>query len=142
MRVVSLVPSLTETLFELGLDESAVVGRTPWCIEPAGRVEAIRIVGGTKTPRVHKILALEPDLVVLDREENRRETWDELRAAGVNVWHSDVQRAADVPGMLRSLGTAVGRPREAADRAERVESALTTATPRSARPPVRAVPLI
>ena len=70
MRVVSLVPSLTLTLFDLGLDATSIVGRTPWCIHPADQVNKVPVVGGTKTPTRSKIIQARPDLVVLDRDEN------------------------------------------------------------------------
>ena len=73
MRVVSLVPSLTETLLEAGVD---VVGRTRFCIHPDDRVDAIEVVGGTKDANWERINQLAPDLVVLDREENTREMAD------------------------------------------------------------------
>ena len=68
MRIVSLVPSITETLFALGLDSKQIVGRTLWCIHPAKGVESIEVVGGTKTPNINKI-AISPDY--LDKEENQ-----------------------------------------------------------------------
>ena len=70
MRVVSLVPSLTETLFALGLTTKEVVGRTPWCIHPQDMVDHVMVVGGTKTPNLAKIRSLNPDLIVMDKEEN------------------------------------------------------------------------
>jgi hypothetical protein len=70
MRIVSLVPSWTETLIECGAD---VVGRTRFCIHPKDRVSAIPVVGGTKQVRWTEIARLAPDLLVLDREENTLE---------------------------------------------------------------------
>lgn len=70
MRVVSLVPSLTETLLECGVE---VVGRTRFCIHPADKVADIPAVGGTKEVNWQRCLALAPDLVVMDKEENTRE---------------------------------------------------------------------
>ena len=70
MRVVSLVPSLTETLLECGVE---VVGRTRFCIHPADKVADIPAVGGTKEVNWQRCLALEPDLVVMDKEENTLE---------------------------------------------------------------------
>jgi ABC-type Fe3+-hydroxamate transport system substrate-binding protein len=75
--VVSLVPSLTELLFDLGLGES-VVGRTRFCIHPKGRVENVPIIGGTKNPRLDKIRELKPDLIIANREENRKSDIEEL----------------------------------------------------------------
>jgi ABC-type Fe3+-hydroxamate transport system substrate-binding protein len=81
-RVVSLVPSLTESvaLTAPGL----LVGATDWCTHPA-ELPAARI-GGTKNPRVRDVLDLRPDVVVANDEENRPADLDEIRAAGVPVW--------------------------------------------------------
>lgn len=70
MRVISLVPSLTEALVECGVE---VVGRTRFCVHPADSVKAIRVVGGTKDVDWSACESLGPDLVILDREENTRE---------------------------------------------------------------------
>jgi ABC-type Fe3+-hydroxamate transport system substrate-binding protein len=94
-RVVSLVPSLTESVADSGL----LVGATDWCVEPAG-LDVVR-VGGTKNPRVPDVLALEPDLVLANEEENRRADVEALRAAGVAVW---VTAPRTVPAALTSLG--------------------------------------
>jgi hypothetical protein len=71
-RVVSLVPSVTESLFGLGMGDR-LVGRTTFCVSPEPNVKAIEIVGGTKNPKLDMILALNPDLVLANKEENRRE---------------------------------------------------------------------
>jgi hypothetical protein len=84
-RVVSLVPSVTESLFDLGLGE-AVVGVTDFCVHPAGMTAALPKVGGTKNARVDDILALQPDLVVANQEENTQEVVEGLAAVGVPVW--------------------------------------------------------
>ena len=83
VRVVSLVPSSTETLLALGAD---VVACTRFCEQPG-----LTHVGGTKNPDVDAIVALGPDLVILDREENRIEDHDALVAAGLSVFVSDVR---------------------------------------------------
>ena len=84
-RVVSLVPSMTESLFELGLG-SAVVGVTDYCLHPAEAVARLPHLGGTKNPRIADILALQPDLVLANWEENTRSTVEALEAAGTAVW--------------------------------------------------------
>lgn len=84
-RVVSLVPSMTESLFELGLG-SAVVGITDFCIHPAEALVGLPRLGGPKNPRVDEILALQPDLVLANWEENTRSTVEALQRAGVAVW--------------------------------------------------------
>ena len=109
MRVVSLVPSLTQTLFDLGLSSTEIVGRTPWCIHPATKVDQVMVVGGTKTPNLGKIRQLNPDLIVMDKEENPLEVYRTLKDEGFEIFVSDVTSPIDVPDMLRSLGAACGR---------------------------------
>ena len=109
MRVVSLVPSLTDTLFALGLTNKEVVGRTPWCIHPREMVEQVMVVGGTKTPNLGKIRSLQPDLIVMDKEENPLSVYQELIAEGFTIFVSEVKSPSDVPQMLRELGKACGK---------------------------------
>ena len=95
-RVVSLVPSLTESVAATRSD--ALVAATSWCTHPADlRVERVR---GTKNPDVRRIIALRPDLVLANQEENRRRDVDLLRAAGIPVW---VTVTKSVPGAIASL---------------------------------------
>jgi ABC-type Fe3+-hydroxamate transport system substrate-binding protein len=84
-RVVSLVPSVTESLFDLNIG-NRVVGVTDYCIYPAEGVKRLPKVGGTKNPDIDKIVALRPDLVIMNSEENRKADADALQAAGVPVW--------------------------------------------------------
>ena len=109
MRVVSLVPSLTQTLFDLGLTTEEVVGRTPWCIHPKEKVEQVMVIGGTKTPNLNKIRSLNPDLIVMDKEENPLEIYQTLADEGYTIFVSEVESAQDVPKMLRELGKACNR---------------------------------
>jgi ABC-type Fe3+-hydroxamate transport system substrate-binding protein len=102
-RIVSLVPSLTEALFVLGCGES-VVGVTRYCTEPAGAVARLDRVGGTKNPDLARIRELQPDLVLLNAEENRREDFEALEQAGLTIFVSFPQRARDVGGLLRRIG--------------------------------------
>ncbi|MEL7833501.1 helical backbone metal receptor [Fodinibius sp. Rm-B-1B1-1] len=71
-RIVSLVPSLTELVIDLGM-ENKLVGRTRFCIHPKEKVDDIAIIGGTKNPRLDKIRTLDPDYIIANKEENRRE---------------------------------------------------------------------
>ncbi len=105
-RIVSLVPSLTEALFELGLGDR-VVGVTDWCVHPAQAVATLPKVGGTKTPDLRAIERLAPDLVIANREENRRVHVEKLRAAGLTVWVTyprTVREGAEVLAELAALG--------------------------------------
>ena len=83
-RIVSLVPSLTEALFALGLGER-VVGVTEWCVHPAQAVARLPKLGGTKNPDLDAIRALAPDLVIANQEENRKRDVERLEAAGLPV---------------------------------------------------------
>ncbi|HSL73165.1 MAG TPA: helical backbone metal receptor [Ilumatobacteraceae bacterium] len=100
VRIVSLVPSSTETLLALGAD---VVACTRFCEQPQ-----IRQVGGTKNPDIEAIVTLEPDLVVMDREENRIEDHDALASRGVEVWVSDVRSVDDALSFVGDLCARLG----------------------------------
>ncbi|MET9831912.1 helical backbone metal receptor [Streptomyces sp. NPDC006385] len=96
MRVVSLVPSLTETVAASA--PGVLIGATDWCSHPPG-LDVTR-VGGTKNPDVEQILALAPDLVIANEEENREPDLAALRAAGVEVLVTEVR---NVPQAFREL---------------------------------------
>lgn len=99
-RVVSLVPSITETVLAWGGD---VVGCTRFCEQPH-----LRHVGGTKNPDVDAIVELAPDVVLMDAEENRREDHDRLVAEGLHVVATDVRSLDDVEPALDRLADALG----------------------------------
>jgi ABC-type Fe3+-hydroxamate transport system substrate-binding protein len=100
VRVVSLVPSVSETLRRWCVDPVAV---SRFCEQPD-----LPTVGGTKDPDIAAIVDLAPDLVVLDREENRRDDADALVAAGLALHVTHVTALADVAPMLAALAAAVG----------------------------------
>ena len=102
-RVVSLVPSATETLLALGAD---VVACTRFCEQPD-----LRHVGGTKNPDVEAIVALGPDVVVVDEEENRRQDADALTAAGLDVMATSVRSVGQALDVVGRLAEATDRPR-------------------------------
>jgi len=110
VRVVSLVPSLTEAVAETV--PGALVGATDWCTHPA-ELDVTRI-GGTKNPDLDGVLALAPDLVIANEEENRAPDLAALRSAGVEVLVTEVR---DLPQALRELARVLtacgarGRPR-------------------------------
>jgi hypothetical protein len=109
-RVVSLVPSLTEAVASCA--PRILVGATNWCSHPADL--AVPRIGGTKNPDVARVVALRPDVVLANEEENRLADLDAMRAAGLSVW---VTRIQDLPEALGSLGrlltTACRLPRPA-----------------------------
>jgi ABC-type Fe3+-hydroxamate transport system substrate-binding protein len=84
-RVVSLVPSMTESLFDLDLGES-LVGVTDYCLPPPGAAERLTRVGGTRSPDVEAIAGLKPDLVIANMEENSKPAVEALERAGLKVW--------------------------------------------------------
>ena len=94
-RVVSLVPSSTETLLALGADVAAC---TRFCEQPQ-----LHHVGGTKNPDIDAIVGLHPDVVVMDSEENRREDHDELLARGLSVFVSAVRSVEDAMAVVDDL---------------------------------------
>jgi len=132
-RVVSLVPSWTELLFALGA-EKTLVGVTEFCVHPAEGVAGVRKVGGTKNPELRAIEALRPELVIANKEENRRRDVERLEAAGIPVF---VTYARTVPEAVAEL-SALGRIVDRADAAERLASEVQAAlTERAARPAAR-----
>jgi ABC-type Fe3+-hydroxamate transport system substrate-binding protein len=122
VRIVSLCPSTTETLVDLGL-ASSLVGVTRFCIHPAEVVRGLRKVGGTKDPDVEGIVDLAPDLVLMNAEENRREDHAAL-AARLRVDVSHPRRVDEVPALLRRWGALTGTEARAEARATEVEDAL------------------
>jgi len=113
-RVVSLVPSLTESLFALGFGDT-LVGITDYCVHPADKLRGLPRLGGTKNPRLADILALQPDLVLANQEENTPATVQALQEAGVPVWVTFPRTVAEAMDVLWALsrlykrGTAVAR---------------------------------
>lgn len=101
-RVVSLVPSITETLLAWGVRP---VGVTRFCEAPG-----VPAFGGTKNPDLDAIAALAPDLVVMDKEENRAADAEQLEARGVRVLATDVTSVEGVAPALAVLAAAVGAP--------------------------------
>ncbi len=104
-RIVSLVPSQTELLFDLGLNEQ-VVGVTKYCVHPEPKVRDKVKVGGTKNPDIALIRELNPTLIIGNKEENTQEVIEQLRTE-YPVWLSDVNTLAEATGMIRSLGELV-----------------------------------
>ena len=111
-RIVSLIPSITETLCRLGLAD-ALVGVTAYCVEPRAVVRGKTRIGGEKDPDLEKIRALEPDLVVANIEENVREHIETLRAWSIPVWVTYPRTVAEGLAMIRELGEVTGAVAEA-----------------------------
>lgn len=136
-RYVSLVPSLTETLFALGVGPQ-VVGATKFCVHPREGADHLVRVGGTKDPRVDRIVSLRPTHVFVNQEENRREDVEALRAAGVPVHVSFPRRVVDVAPMLEEVAGVVDRVARGKKLAKDLEQAIAAAGPPPAASPASA----
>jgi len=101
-RIISLVPSQTELLHTLGLEEE-VIGITKFCVHPEHWFRSKTRVGGTKQLHLDKIKELKPDLIIANKEENVREQIEEL-AKDFPVWISDVNNLSDAVEMIESIG--------------------------------------
>lgn len=121
-RIVSLVPSITELLCALGRAER-VVGRTTFCVHPEERVAGIARVGGTKTPKLDRIRALEPTHVIVNIDENDRETVEEIARFVPHVVVTHPLEPKDNLGLYRLLGYVF----EAEDVAETLVGAFESA---------------
>jgi len=106
-RIISLVPSQTELLFDLGLDEE-VIGITKFCIHPAAWFYTKTRVGGTKNLHIKIIDELGPDLIIANKEENVKEQIEEL-AARYPVWISDVNNLESAYDMIAKVGSIISR---------------------------------
>lgn len=106
-RVVSLVPSLTEAI--AATVPGVLVGATDWCTHPPG-LDVTR-VRGTKNPDLDAVVALRPDLVVTNHEENRAEDLESLRIAGLTVHETDPVTVPQALDQLRALLALLGAPR-------------------------------
>ena len=106
-RVVSLCPSITETLVAIG-GLSRLAAATRYCVRPKGLLWGLPRIGGTKDPDIRRILDLKPDLVFANREENRIEDVRALEEAGVEVDVTFSKAVADVPAAVRQWGSRLG----------------------------------
>lgn len=110
-RIISLVPSQTEFLADLGLEQE-VVGITKFCVHPLEWFQTKARVGGTKTLHFGKIADLKPDLIIGNKEENEREQIEAL-SAQFSVWMSDIVTLQDALDMMAQLGALTGRVEKA-----------------------------
>jgi ABC-type Fe3+-hydroxamate transport system substrate-binding protein len=118
-RIVSVVPSQTELLFDLGLNEE-VIGITKFCTHPDKWFRSKKRIGGTKQLNVSAIKELRPDLIIANKEENLQQQVDEL-AEGFPVWTSHIKNLQEACDMIRSVGELVGK----SDRAREIIDNIT-----------------
>jgi ABC-type Fe3+-hydroxamate transport system substrate-binding protein len=101
-RIISLVPSLTETLYDLGLEDK-IIGITKFCVHPVHFKSTKKIIGGTKKVHFEKIRLLKPDFVIANKEENTEEIILELRKI-CPVWVTNIATVADVLQTIADFG--------------------------------------
>jgi len=105
-RIISLVPSQTELLIDLGLKDR-LIGITKFCVHPKNLRDDIAVVGGTKTVHYHKIEVLRPDLIICNKEENTLEMVQELEKI-CPIWLSDIANLEQSLDMIERLGDLLG----------------------------------
>lgn len=137
-RIVSLVPSQTELLASLGLEQE-VVGITKFCVHPEHWFRSRQRVGGTKKVHIDRVHELQPDLILANKEENVREQVEEL-ARHYPVWVSDVNTLEDAYAMIRTVGSITGKAAEGEAIATRIEGAF--ASLQATSPPINTAYLI
>lgn len=139
-RIVSLVPSITELLFSLGLGDR-VVGVTRFCIFPEEARKNSRNIGGTKKLHIDRIAELQPDLIIGSKEENTRDEIDAL-AKHHPVWMSDVQTVSQGIDMIRQVGEITGTTAEANRMANKISSGFKDLKTEQREPAFRVAYLI
>lgn len=112
-RIISIVPSQTELLSDLGLDEE-IVGITKYCVHPRDWKDTKPSIGGTKKLNIEKIKELRPDLIIGNKEENEKSQVLELMKSHA-VWMSDIKTIEDALSMIESLGEITGRQKKAVE---------------------------
>lgn len=122
-RIVSLVPSQTELLYDLGL-EDAIVGITKFCVHPVHLKSTKTIVGGTKSIKFNKIKELQPDIIICNKEENTKEIVEELRSI-CQVWVTDIYTIEDNLTMITDFGLLFNKEIEASKWIAKINSAHT-----------------
>lgn len=122
-RIISLVPSLTELLFDLGLD-TELVGLTKFCIHPANKVKHKTVIGGTKNVHLDRVATLSPTLILANKEENTREDVEALQA-NFPVLLTDMVTLTDALEMIVTVGERVDKQAEAHRLANQIQELFT-----------------
>ncbi|MDQ3395489.1 MAG: helical backbone metal receptor [Bacteroidota bacterium] len=121
-RIISLVPSQTELLFDLGLNEE-IVGITKFCIHPPSKVKKIAKIGGTKNFNFEKINSLHPDLIIANKEENYKEGVLQL-SQSFPVWVSDIKDLDEAYTMIEGIGSITDKSSAASEIIGRIKKDL------------------
>jgi ABC-type Fe3+-hydroxamate transport system substrate-binding protein len=120
MKVISLVPSITEALFDFGMTSNEIIGRTKFCIHPENLVKEVNVIGGTKNLNIEKIRALNPELIIANKEENEKLQVEEL-SKDFKVWATNIQNLEDNSRFISELGKLLKKPDLARNFNERIE---------------------
>src|SRR3989338_9030968 len=134
-RIISLVPSQTELLYDLGLDQE-VVGITKFCIHPDEWFRSKPRIGGTKQFHFDKIAELRPDLIIGNKEENEEDQIRELQSA-YPVWMSDIHNLHESLEMIGKIGELTNRSEKANDIADRIKQGFENWKPEIENQPWR-----
>ena len=137
-RIVSLVPSITELLFDLGLGPF-VAGRTTFCVHPRESVETVPRVGGTKTVRLDRLRRLTPTHVIVNVDENRKSDVGAIESFAPHVIVTHPLEPGDNPGLYRLLGSIFGREAAAEALAQEFAAGLEALREAAGRHPARRV---
>ncbi len=121
-KLISLVPSLTELIIDLGLKDE-LAGRTRFCVHPESEVSDIPIIGGTKNPRVDKIKKLKPDLIIANKEENRKEDIEILQQ-DFDVELTDISSVGEAITAINRLGERLNVQEKAEEIVSKIKNRL------------------
>ncbi|MGB3078433.1 MAG: helical backbone metal receptor, partial [Saprospiraceae bacterium] len=126
-RIISLVPSQTELLFDLGLKD-VIIGVTKFCVHPLSETKTKEKIGGTKKFNIDKISALQPDLIIGNKEENYPEGIQTLQEH-FPVWMSDIHTLSDACSMIREVGKITNRMQIGNDIADEIIKSFESFVP-------------
>ena len=124
MKIISLVPSITETLFDFGLTADEVIGRTKFCIHPSDLVKDVEVIGGTKNLNIDKIRSLKPDVIIANKEENEKLQVEELMT-DFKVWVTDIETLEDNQDFISKLGKILNKENLAEDFNQKITSVFS-----------------
>jgi ABC-type Fe3+-hydroxamate transport system substrate-binding protein len=124
VRIVSLVPSLTELVLDLGLDKE-LVGRTKFCIHPKDKIQSIPKIGGTKNANISAIFKLKPDLILANKEENTREDIEALLTSQ-KVYVSEISNFKEALQTIQKIGVLTNREQASENLIQKIDSEFST----------------
>lgn len=123
-KIISLIPSITELLFDLNLSEK-IIGITKFCVHPSTLIKNVEKIGGTKKLNIEKIISLKPDLIIANKEENNKEDIEALVAL-FPVLLTDVDDYASAIKMITQIGTITDKVTEASNLITTIDEGFKT----------------